>query len=144
MKLNPDCVRTLVLFIEEHTYVSGVSESGGKFHKLSPQCMIQVEPVCSYDADEVLYTLIQLSESGYIVTDFSLIKNSETDDFLFGHIYYLTPKGHEFASGVRRPERWNKIKAVIKPIGDISLSALTAIAQGVTEGIISNALSLPQ
>lgn len=134
MKLNPDCVRDLMMFLEEKTWVT-IKDSGrykaSYFHVLCPALMQELEPVNKYSLEEVLYHLIQLSESGYISTDFAFDPSRDDGAFHLAHVYYITPKGHELIASIRSDKAWKKIKTILAPLGSVSLAVIDAVASGV-------------
>lgn len=144
MKLNPDCIRDLMLFFEEKTYVM-IKNDGrsdfANFHVLCPALVQKLSPINKYSIEEVLYHTIQLSESGYIVTDFTFDPKREDAYFQLARIYYVTPKGHEFIASIKEDQRWEKTLKILKPLGVVSLSIIEAIASGITSAAISNITS---
>ena len=100
MKMNPDCVRALLLTVEEncdfnHFIEYRINKNG--FDKLS-----------SYSHDEILYH----------------IKQCFMNEMITGVHYYdgdncvvicdLTPKGHEFLANIRSEKIWNQTKRYAK------------------------------
>lgn len=104
MKLNPDCVRDILLFVEEHTDL--------KHHvKIS-----ESKPCISgYSSDEIMYHVEQCRLSGFF---------QRTSHNIIGDIYisYLSPEGHEFLENIRPVPVWQKIKSK-------GISSLPAIIQ---------------
>ena len=144
MKLNPNCIRDLMLFFEEKTYVMNSNGSGGRFHSISPELFCKMEPLNKYGMDEILYHIIQLSESGYIVTDFNFNLEAPASCFNLSSIHYITPKGHEFIASIKEDTRWGKIQKVLGPLGAVSLSVIEAVASGVTGATINHLLGQDQ
>lgn len=103
MKLDPDCVRDLMLFCEEHTYIK-TEEIGrytaARYHVLYVDSMRLTFPLNKYDVGSLIYHIIQLSESGYLATDFRFdpVENFRHNEL--PAIYYVTPKGHEFIATI--------------------------------------------
>ena len=56
-------------------------------------------------------------------------------------INYLTYSGHEFLERIRDEKRWGKVKGILNTVRDYSLSAISAIAEGVTSAAITSYLS---
>lgn len=133
MKLNPDCMRDIMLFLESDLTISVYGFN-----------TIQRIPLFEhfhglYSYEDILYSVLQLHKNDYILTDFELhIPDSR---FTFDHIYYITPKGYEFIEHIRDNERWKTVKKGASAIRDYSLSALSSIAEGVTSAAISAYLS---
>lgn len=95
MKLNPDCIRDVLLFVEEHTDLKHhVSISRDKAESLIP----------GYNAEEIMYHVEQCNLSGFF--------QRATHDILGNiSISYLSPKGHEFLDNIRPVPVWDKIKS---------------------------------
>lgn len=137
MKLNPDCVRDLMLFLEDKTYVTQAGEAGGKFHAVCPSAAKDIHPINQYSMEEILYHTIQLSESGYIVTDFKFNPQGEYSDFALSRVFYLTPKGHEFSASMNEQKHWEKTKKILTSIGNVSLAVIEAVSSGVASAAIN-------
>lgn len=131
MILNADCIRNLMLYLEENTTVQQGGSVVHSYWQFSPLKVLQIYKgsALEYTPEEFYYHLIQLSESGYIVSDYSFDRHNETGAFNLGFVYCLTPKGHELAASLRNEESWkNKIKPALKSLGGISLAILEKLA----------------
>lgn len=122
MKLNPDCVRDILLTIEEitdnDTTVTFTDQNLDEFKKLS-----------SYTHEEVFYHLRQCDLSDFFTRmDVDILGNWEVED--------LSPGGHAFLADIRKDTVWNGIKGVAQKVGTTSLSALTQIASNVITELI--------
>lgn len=122
MKLNPDCIRDILLVVEENTSYSTAMEfsSDTQFNELK-----------HYSTEEILYHIKQCELSGLL---------TRVDWFLGGGclIHDLSPKGHEFLANIRSDNIWNKTKETAKNVGSYSLDTLTKIAINVVSSIIKN------
>lgn len=128
MRLNPDCIRDILLTIENATsYTEGWDFDSDSMN----------EPLlASYSLEEIIYHVSQCKKSG-------LIDGCE--------IYYagtscsvsdLSPYGHQFLSDIRSDTVWNNVKEVSKKVGSNSLQAIVQIATGVITEIIKSQLRL--
>ena len=92
MRLNADCVRDVMLFLEENLELVSFLECSN----------IEI----NYNSSDVTYTCAKLIEAGY------LIGNTTVD--LSGHmkvvINSITWNGHQFLDNVRSNTVWNKTK----------------------------------
>lgn len=129
MKLNPDCLRDLLMYLESETrpnYIVSFTASGlrEKSEKLS-----------RYSADELLYHIEQCSASGLLI--------QYTKD-LSGNLLIadISPKAHEFLANIRDDTLWGKTKGIAREVGSASMSALGEIAAGVVSAIIHKKLGL--
>lgn len=147
MKLNPDCVRDLLLYLEEKTEVIVVEEDKRKlasFRMFCPALLSKAPGLSRYSVEEIIYHTVQLSDGGYIVTDFSIRPDKSPPDgqFRISTIFYLTPSGHELAAKLRDGERWSgKIKPALSKAGAVSLSVIEAVASVVTSALIKKIMS---
>lgn len=136
MKLNPDCVRDLMLKLED---ISEIRHNNNAywFAGITLESLMACASIAEkYTSGEVAYTLLQLSESRYIVMECSVDK--ETKIFHVGNILYLTPKGHDFIAGIQNKETWTlKLKPALKAFGNVSLSVIEAVSKGATDAVIS-------
>ena len=121
MKLNPECVRAILLTVEEITEPNVFARFGKD---------INHENLSNYPYQEVLYHLRQCDYSGLF------IKAS----FYYGGectVLDLSPKGHEFLSNIRSDKNWNTIKERAKSIGSFGLDVLSQIASQVIAELIT-------
>lgn len=99
--------------------------------------MCKCPPLDKYSFGELIYHIIQLSESGYIATDFNFDPQA---NFIRGNlprIYYVTPKGHEFIATISSKDSWAKTSGILKAVKAVSLSIIETVAKGVTEGVVT-------
>lgn len=128
MKLNPNCIRDILIAVEEntgyHTYLDYPSER--------EQC----PSLSTYEDEEIKYHIYQCYKSGLIELrgKEDLSGNIEISD--------LTPAGHSFLANIRSDNVWNNVKMISTKVGSTSLSALTQIASGVISAIIKSQLGL--
>lgn len=139
MRLNHDCVREVLLCIEEHT-------------GLRMKCLfVDLGPENSEMA-EFLGTPLDLPEYQIPLND------KYGNDTVFYHVNYcinaelatgeiagnrifvsdLTPAGHELLAKIRDPERWPKVKRGMAAVRDYSIAALGSVAGGITSAAINS------
>lgn len=122
MKLNPDCVRDILLEIEATTDLS-------HYQKFSPGSITE-ERFSKYSEDELFYHMKQCELSGFL--------NGVSWDMSGGcSILYLSPRGHQFLENIREDNNWNKTKKIAKNVGSSSLNVLTDIASKVVASLIT-------
>lgn len=113
MKLNLDCVRDILMDIEDMTdgYKSIlISEEN---YKILPNCS-------KYNYTELRYHLLQCKQNEYF------INGSLTFDEDFS-IIDLTPMAHNVIAQIRENNFWNKFKKFIIGFGTITLPMLPDI-----------------
>ena len=118
MKLNNDCVRDCLLFLEEQPdrfkdYVSNVS-------------------IKDYSHDELAYTFAKLLDAEYINAGDA--STYEGRDLIIGE---LTWTGHQFLDNIRDNIVWKKTKEVSKKFSSVSISILTDVAANIIKNMIT-------
>lgn len=98
MKLNPDCIRDILIAVESATTTRNIfSLYRDNCNEIFPQ----------YDFDTIMYHMRQCDLYGYFYkASFSL-----TDSC---HVIDLTPLAHEFLANIREDTNWNKTKNIAK------------------------------
>lgn len=112
MRLNNDCVRDILLFIEESTTSTITC--------VDVDSLVNALP--SYTTDEIYYHIIQINKYHY-VDDVSY-----ADDVPY-FIGDLTPIGRDFVDNVRDNKVWSATKKVASKLSSASLPILNSIAQ---------------
>lgn len=126
MKLNPDCIRDILLYVENST----------DYRK--PCCIGPnrlPESLTIYPVNELMYHVDQCQMSEYF---------SKATSDLNGNVSIkgLSPLGHQFIDNVRNDNVWNDVKIVSSKIGSKSLTALMQISSGVIRTLIEHQLGL--
>ena len=132
MKMNPDCVRDILIEIEE------------KADGINYFCFASCDSICSretpnrligkYSREEVIYHIVQCHESGFFVQ----MKKVVTGVY---KVNCLSPKGHEFLNNIRNNSTWNKIREKAIALGGFSIKTLVEIAQKIAGDMITNVLN---
>ncbi len=124
MKLNPDCIRDVLLTVEKHaTFIQQVDTQefidDGLFDK--------------YGEDTLLYHVREVSDAGLVL---------ELQFFMSGEfiIKDLSPEGHDFLANIRSDNNWEKTKSVASKAGSFSLEILKSAANGVAIALLNKAL----
>lgn len=126
MRLNPDCIRDILLTVEENTDFSTYM----RFNEGTDYPLLK-----KYSTDEVFYHIKQCELSCLIPkVSFSFGPSCLIED--------LTPSGHEFLANIRSDSAWNKTKEISKNIGSSSLDTLKQIATGVITELIKSQFQL--
>lgn len=136
--MNHDCMRDCLLYLESIENV--------RINMFEEEIDISIEPIFinqlfaeikNWTNQDIFYALFNLKQGGYI--DVSVgNSNNAYDNFC---VNYMTLLGHEFLDAVRDDDRWRGIKKGLGAVRDYSLSAINAIAEGMTAGAISAYLS---
>ncbi len=138
MKFNPDCIRDVMLTLEEELTISEETDNMFRFQAMSPNRLaLLVESRNGRTREDVVYSLLQLIESRYVVTtaEYPLYGHFELVEL--GKILYITPKGHEFITSVQDKETWSKkISPILKKMGGASLAVIEAVAKGFANAML--------
>lgn len=118
MKLDHECVRSILLTIEEkHQY--------GKVLRLEE--ILQSERLSDFDEDEIKYVLIKLADAEYI-SGTPTYGSNQLVDF---DCNVLTWSGHQFLDTIRDPEVWKKTKRIASKLTSVSITMLSSIGSQV-------------
>lgn len=128
MRLNPDCVRDILLTVEENADFSSYWE-----FDISDVANGQL---ANYSPEEIIYHISQCKKA-------DLIDGCQFYDIgESGVVSDLTPKGHQFLADIRSDTVWKDVKDVSKKVGSNSISAISQIATGVISALIKSQLGL--
>lgn len=114
MKLNPDCIRDILLAVEEVTD----SSRAFRYSKASPV----PEQLSRYTHNEIWYHMRQCNASGL----FMGFTASDNGNLVI--IRDLDPKGHDLLDHIRQDTKWQKIKEASKELGMNSLPTMIQLA----------------
>ncbi len=116
MRLNPDCVRDVLLKIELLAgFRDGILCDTDSYELASE--------MPDYSRDIILYTLKALLDDGML--------DAEDRDMIASHDFIvkdITPKGRDFLDAIRPKSAWAKIKERLGALASISMDILTKIA----------------
>lgn len=119
MKLDPNCVRAIILFLED---------SEKTCHLMTDIC----NGIPSYDKKNLCYTINRLYEGGYINVRY----NDFNGHHLIARVETLTYEGHLLAETFHDEKIWKKALKCAKEIGTMSIPKLVDIIIELTKGII--------
>lgn len=124
MKLNYDCLRDVLISLEENLSIS----PDLSFEYLYLDDIFNLKRLVKHSKEDVYYC----------------IYNLEKINFLDGHIRFadggipvvcrinnITYFGHEFLQSIKSDTVWMKIKAKIKPVAGLSITLIAEIAKDV-------------
>lgn len=126
MKLNPDCIRDILLTVESLPNMQ-------HFYRFDKETMPILLP--NYSIDEVQYHIRQCDLNGYLYQ----VSHFQNGDYT---VCDLTPKGHDFLANIRSDTIWNDVKEISAKVGTKSISALSQIATGVITALIQHQLGI--
>ncbi|MFV0552893.1 MAG: DUF2513 domain-containing protein [Anaerorhabdus sp.] len=125
MKLNHDCVRELMLYLEENLTIGDSIE----INQLS---------LNAYTNEELLYASIKLIEADYL--------DGKAFYFIDGNcdvsVSSLTWNGHQFLDNVRDDDVWKNTKSVISKFSTVSIGIMSNVASQVISSLIKAQLGI--
>ena len=116
MRLNPDCIRDILLYIEANT----------NFEIDSIDVNDIKEELSNYDS-KTLYYHIQMIEESEVVDNVVWAENRPWE------ISNLSYNGHQFLSNIYDDKVWKKVKNYINKLPSVSLQVLISIAPTLLE-----------
>lgn len=119
MKLNPDCMRDIMLLVED------LPLNG----ELTPTNLYNSLP--SYTQDELTYTCIKLEEANLIDAYIIQADNAK----ILARIFDLTILGHEFVKNIHNDDVWSTVKTTASKVGSFSIKTLITIASKVISNL---------
>lgn len=126
MKLDLDCIRDILLTVEDNTgyqeYLTYNSEQE------------EFELLKKYDGDKIMYHILQCKKA-------NLLECYEPDLNSNILIEDLTPYGHKFLADIREDKNWKKVKEISKNVGTTSIEAIKDIASNVISAAIISAFN---
>lgn len=115
MKLNHDCVREVLLYIEENKVPDYYLES----EQLD-------EDINNFNFEVINYTIKQLSNAGFIEAKSIM----GTSSYLIGD---LTWEGHKFIDTIRDDSVWKETKERASKVSSVSLPIIQQLALSVSK-----------
>lgn len=129
MKLNPDCIRDVLLIVE----AASTSDNFVQFPEDWPETSFK-----AFSFEEIRYHIEQCFMSGLLIEP-----RRHTRD-MSGHIFIrdISPSGHEFLANIREERNWKETKSLASKAGSLSLKVLESIAAGVATAFVNKQLGL--
>ena len=141
MRLNLDCVRDILLCVEENTGLKqyciflDFEEADSEYGNIEEPKEYQNALCKLYDNDEIIYHIYYCVNAGLLVKS----------DISSGYkllIADLTPQGHELLGNIRTKGNWEKTKQIILKAGASGLNIVSQTATGVAIAYIKQNLGL--
>lgn len=132
MKLNHECIRDVLLYLESASYIN--IDIDGIINWSEINATQIYEALADYSKEDVYYSLHNLEQAGYITA-----QSFDADNCVVAYLIKdITFIGHEFLEKIRDDNHWKSIKTCLSAVRNYSLSAISSIAEGVTKAAISN------
>lgn len=123
MRLNHECVRQTLLFIED-------KHKPGLFIPLDS--FFNAENLTDFSNEDIVYTILQLKDAGFINGE-PRYGNNQLVAFSCGG---LTWKGSEFIDTIRDNTVWSKTKSAASKLSSVSLTILSGLATKILSSFL--------
>lgn len=130
MKLNQDCVRDILLELEEKLDLNT---------QLFKNDLLTFSSYEKYEENDFFYTLLKLTEAGYLNAK---ITSGANNPVFSVNISSLSWEGHKFLDSVRDNEVWKQTKSIISKFSSVSITTIENIASNVITQLISKQLNI--
>lgn len=131
MKLNPDCIRDILLYLEENLTIETKS---GTFKDIDLRDLNNVF-ISQYSEEDIWYTVYNLKEIRFIEGKFG---NAGEHQMMWSNITNITWNGHQFLNTIRPKTVWDATKQGASKLGLMSIHALSTIAMSVANAVITD------
>ena len=121
MKLNPDCIRDVLLYLEENLIIENRT-----FIPINLKSLQEV--ILNYSEEDIFYSIYNLKQAKFIEGKFSDVKDNKMAICEIENITYL---GHQFLETVRPEPIWNKTKSVVSKVGVHALGFIEGVAHDI-------------
>lgn len=120
MKLDPDCIRDVLLCLEKYLESDEYNQPG----KLTLSKFSRLPEVSKYSEDEILYTSEKLHEGGFI----NLYKLISDNKVYFASYNSITYEGHQLIDSIRPETAFQKTKKTLSKVGEFALATFERVA----------------
>ena len=136
MKYNIDCVRAILLCLEEHLTVEKADTNFYVFTTVYVPDLFSF--IKDYSEEDILYSLEKLNEAGFISAGLFQAEGGVVCDNSL--ITAITFEGHEFLENIREKKNFATVKELAKSAGSFALSVVGEIARNVALKFAQSAL----
>lgn len=140
MKLDKDCIRLILIYIEEHCIYETGKFGNKTMHNVNLHELMQSKDLLNTPEDDIRYTVVKLLEGGYIKG--SLISQNSGINFDIVRISQLTLRGHDLLDNIRPEPVWDKTKSVLHKVGDFSLGIMSQVAGEIMAAYTKSMMNL--
>lgn len=120
MKLDHDCIRDILLTIEEMDYtITGLTKN----------IFEEQDRIQKYESIQVLYTLKRLNDAGFI----NVMFGKGEAFYHFYNVHSMTYSGHQLLDDIRDDKVWKETKDKASKLSSVSIPVLQQIASSVVK-----------
>ena len=131
MKLNPECIRDIMFYLEENLTMNSDLE-------INEISIFDLPEKLNYSIEEIANTLLVLDDANFIVC----YRNNGDDAIVALDIYRITYTGYQFLESIRPDSVWKKVQTISGNIGSFSLNVISQIATSVLTQMINGQVKL--
>lgn len=114
MKLNHDCIRSVLLYLEENLEIISFIQNEN----------IKLDGFSKEDID---YSLIKLIEANYLEGKHTVYLSGDYDIY----VKSITWTGHKFLDNIRDTEIWSQTKKAASKFSSVSIDILSSLATNI-------------
>ena len=131
MKLNPECIRAIMFYLEENLTMNSDLE-------INEISVFDLPRKINFSIEEIANTLLVLDDAGFIVC----YRNDGDDAIVALDVYRITYTGYQFLESVRSDTVWKKVQKISGNVGSFSLNVISQIATSVLAQMVNGQLNL--
>ena len=137
MKLNPECIRYTLLYLEEILTYSHDSNDGIEHNYIGIRTLAdKMYEKHKYSREDVYYSVEKLLEAKYIST--MSMNLGSRNSILVCDISDITYEGHNFLNTIRPEKIWKATLKKAKQIGGMSIKTLSLVSSSIIQGLAGN------
>ena len=134
MKLNPDCVRDVLLYLEEHLEFDPKAQNTRMNDLHWYKLYTNPDMLKNYSENDIKYSIQKLYEADYIDAK---INSGAGGGWIMCHITDITWNGHDFLNTVRGQTIWETTKTRAAKFSISSIRGMASIAIEVAKSIVT-------
>lgn len=130
MKLNEDCVRDTLIYIEEHLQMN-------EYNRIKEISLLSITKglIDKYEENDIAYTVFQLIDANFIKGN---INTPGRNNKVVANIYDITWTGHDLLNSIRPQPVWNAVKQNAANLGIKSIRGLASLAGNIVNAVATN------
>lgn len=130
MKLNIDCIRDVLLYLEENITM----DSNNRIVPISIKT-IKLFLQEKYEENDIIYSIGKLNDCGYITAH---VDKTNAKYKISGVVTDITWEGHELLNSIRPQTIWEVTKENATKLGVTSIRGVASLAKSVINAIVTN------
>lgn len=134
MRLNPNCIRDVLLYLEDNLTISK-SYDTFYFESLTLDKISQDLP--SYPSTELVNTILILNEGGYILSS----ADYSGAGLVYLEVNRITYSGYQFIEKIRPETVWKKLGKILSNAGSFSFDLISTTALEILTSRITSLLN---